>query len=347
MRSLECRRPFCRPCRRTAPTRTSTTEPICGAIPQDLYKQDWWYRTTFTAPAGHTTYMLEFPGINYRAEVWLNGHLIAGNTQIVGMHSAHELDVSRWVNQGASNALAVKITPERALQDIDGVELADSWYDWINWNYLGYQGPGKNPANGNSFVPDRNAGIWKPVYLKTSGAVVLGSSTVNSELPLPRTDSARLTIYSSLRNASAAAGARRSPGDDHPAGQARPPDRAAGHARRRGTARGQLHARQVRAADRPQSGPVVALYPRPAQPLRPAAGVPAVQPADRRQPSAVRHPLRSAIPRPGPAVPRTRQGRKFLSEGQRQGLPGPRRGVHARPAVRERLRTATPRSWAT
>jgi exo-1,4-beta-D-glucosaminidase len=174
-----------------------------GAVPQALYKQDWWYRTTFTAPAGHTTYMLEFPGINYRAEIWLNGHLVAGDNQIVGMHTAHELDVSRWVNQGASNALAVKITPERALQDVDGIELADSWYDWINWNYLGYQGPEKNPANGNSFVPDRNAGIWKPVYLKTSGAVVLGPSTVNSELPLPRTNSARLTIYSSLRNASA------------------------------------------------------------------------------------------------------------------------------------------------
>jgi len=174
-----------------------------AAIPQDLYKQDWWYRTTSTAPAGHTTYLLDFPGINYRAEIWLNGHLIAGNTQIVGMHTSHELDVSRWVNQGGANALAVKITPERALQDIDGVELADSWYDWINWNYIGYQGPGKNPANGNSFVPDRNAGIWKPVYLKVSGAVVLGPSTVNSELPLPRTDSARLTIYSSLHNTSA------------------------------------------------------------------------------------------------------------------------------------------------
>src|SRR6476660_1944075 len=158
-----------------------------AAIPQDLYKQDWWYRTTFTAPAGHTTYLLDFPGINYRAEIWLNGHLIAGNTQIVGMHTSHELDVSRWVNQGGANALAVKVAPERALQDIDGVELADSWYDWINWNYLGYQGPGKNPANGNSFVADRNAGIFKPVYLKTSGSVVLGLATVNSELPLPRT----------------------------------------------------------------------------------------------------------------------------------------------------------------
>src|SRR5690242_19047612 len=66
------------------------------AIPQDLYKQDWWYRTTFTAPAGHSTYQLEFPGINYRAEIWLNGHLIAGSNQIVGMHVSHELDVSRW-----------------------------------------------------------------------------------------------------------------------------------------------------------------------------------------------------------------------------------------------------------
>jgi exo-1,4-beta-D-glucosaminidase len=176
---------------------------LVDKVPQDLYKQDWWYRTSFTAPAGHTNYVLDFPGINYRAEIWLNGHLIAGVNQIVGMHTAHEVDVSQWVNQDASNTLAVKVTPERALQDINGVELADSWYDWINWNYLGYQGPGKNPANGNSFVPDRNAGIFKPVYLKVSGAVAIGPATVNSELPLPRTDSARLTIYTTLRNYSA------------------------------------------------------------------------------------------------------------------------------------------------
>jgi exo-1,4-beta-D-glucosaminidase len=36
-----------------------------------------------------------------------------------------------------------------------------------------------------------------------SGAVVLGSSTVTSELPLPRTNSAKLTIYSNLWNTSA------------------------------------------------------------------------------------------------------------------------------------------------
>jgi exo-1,4-beta-D-glucosaminidase len=172
-------------------------------VPQDLYQQDWWYRTTFTAPAGHTTYQLNFPGINYRAEIWLNGHLVAGADKVVGMYVDHELDVTPWIEPGQSNTLAVKVTPERAMQDVNGVELADSWFDWINWNYLGYQGPNKNPSNGNSFVADRNAGIWKPVYLRTSGAVAIGDTAVNSELPLPSTDTARLTIHSSLRNFSA------------------------------------------------------------------------------------------------------------------------------------------------
>ncbi|MGV1088332.1 MAG: glycoside hydrolase family 2 protein [Mycobacterium sp.] len=169
-------------------------------VPQDLYKQDWWYRTTFTAPADFRSYRLDFPGINYRADIWLNGHLVADNRQVVGMYTGHELDVTPWIAKGSPNTLAVKVTPERAIQDVDGVELADSWYDWINWRYLGYQGPGKNPANGNSFVPDRNAGIFKPVRLRAFGPVDIESSSVNTDLPLPDTDNARLTLYSSVHN---------------------------------------------------------------------------------------------------------------------------------------------------
>ena len=65
-----------------------TSAPICATtVPQDLYRQDWWYRTTFTAPAGHSNYTLQFPGINYRAEIWLNGQLLADSNRIVGMYS--------------------------------------------------------------------------------------------------------------------------------------------------------------------------------------------------------------------------------------------------------------------
>lgn len=171
-------------------------------VPQDLYKQDWWYRTTFEAPSEHAVYLLEFPGINYRAEIWLNGHLIADSKHVVGMYSAHELDATQWIKPGQSNTLAVKVTPERAIQDVNGVELADSWFDWLNWKYLGYHGARKENSHGISFVPDRNAGIWKPVYLKVSGEVTLSDLLVNTELPLPQISSAKLTVYAALRNTS-------------------------------------------------------------------------------------------------------------------------------------------------
>jgi exo-1,4-beta-D-glucosaminidase len=168
-------------------------------VPQDLYRQDWWYRTTFTAPAGMPAYTLEFPGINYRAEIWLNGHRIADNREVVGMYAAHEFDVTRRIRPGSPNGLAVKVTPERLIQDVDGVELADSWFDWINWKYVGYHGPKKNPGQGVSFVPDRNAGVWKPVYLRSTGGVSVSRALVNSDLSL--TDSAvRLTAYATLHN---------------------------------------------------------------------------------------------------------------------------------------------------
>jgi len=169
-------------------------------VPQDLYKQDWWYRTVFTAPAGFSAYALEFPGINYRAEIWINGHMVADNKQIVGMYAAHQLNVTQWIKPGAPNALAVRVTPEQLVQDVDGVELADSWFDWINWKYLGYKGKyTKEHQFDASFVPDRNAGIWKPVYLRTTGAVAIDNPAVNSEVSVAQA-TARLTVYANLRN---------------------------------------------------------------------------------------------------------------------------------------------------
>jgi exo-1,4-beta-D-glucosaminidase len=174
---------------------------LAEEVPQDLYKQDWWYRTTFKAPAGEC-YTLEFPGINYRAEIWLNGQKIADNKQIVGMYAGHELNVTPWIKRGARNVLAVKVTPERLIQDVDGVELADSWYDWINWKYIGFKGRKRvNTGAGVSFVPDRNAGVWKPVCLRVTGGVSVNHPLVNSDLSLAES-TARLTVLASLRNLS-------------------------------------------------------------------------------------------------------------------------------------------------
>ncbi len=110
-------------------------------VPQDLWKQDWWYRTSFWVPPGKYSFWIDFPGINYRAEIWLNGKLIASEKQAVGMYSDHNYEITKFIYPGTTNILAVKVTPERLIRDVNGVELADSWHDWINWNYLGYKGP--------------------------------------------------------------------------------------------------------------------------------------------------------------------------------------------------------------
>ena len=59
-------------------------EPLYGEnnrpdrIPESLSRATYWYRTEFTAPAAATSndrhVWLNFEGINYIAEVWVNGH---------------------------------------------------------------------------------------------------------------------------------------------------------------------------------------------------------------------------------------------------------------------------------
>lgn len=166
-------------------------------VPPDLWRQDWWYRTTFDAPEAEV-YSLIFSGINYRADVWLNGHLVADKNHVVGMYNSFEFIVSQLILPGKENVLAVKVTPERKLAGVDGVELADSWLDWINWKYLGYHDPARHIDI--SFVPDRNAGVWKKVFLSTTGKVLVRNPYVVTDLPLPATSPASLTVYCDLRN---------------------------------------------------------------------------------------------------------------------------------------------------
>ena len=168
------------------------------ATPGDLWKQDWWYRTTFTAPPGLEIYSLIFKGINYRADIWLNGHKVANRATVVGMYDEFELNVTEFIVPGGSNVLAVKVTPEQSLEGENGVELADSWLDWINWKYLGYHDPQKKLDI--PFVPDRNAGVWKRVFLSSTGAVTIRNPYVATDLPLPAANPAALTVYCDLSN---------------------------------------------------------------------------------------------------------------------------------------------------
>src|SRR5882757_7136044 len=77
------------------------------------WKKPYWYRTQFSVPLSDQGqhFQLIFKGINYRAEVWLNGRLIADSAKMVGMFEEFDLDVSSAVHAGEENALAVEIFP--------------------------------------------------------------------------------------------------------------------------------------------------------------------------------------------------------------------------------------------
>ncbi len=174
---------------------------LTKSVPSDLWKQEWWYRTTFEAPESEV-HSLIFNGINYRADVWLNGHLVADKHHVVGMYNSFEFIVSQYINYHGSNILAVKVTPPQKLPYINGVDLSDCWLDWINWKYIGHPDPElwQKRHIGLSFVPDRNAGVWKRVFLSSTGKVMVRNPYVVTDLPLPETSPAHLTVYCDLRN---------------------------------------------------------------------------------------------------------------------------------------------------
>ena len=75
------------------------------------FKDPYWFRTEFMIPKskqGKKTW-LNFDGINYRADVWLNGTKIADHNDIVGMFTRFKFDISDQVKKEGENVLAVKI----------------------------------------------------------------------------------------------------------------------------------------------------------------------------------------------------------------------------------------------
>ncbi len=146
--------------------------------PDSPYAVSWWYRKQFAAPASYSgkTVWLNFKGINYRANLWLNGKQIANSNDIAGAWRTYELNVSDALKAGTENVLAVQVFAPTEN------DLAITFVDW-------------NPA-----PPDKNMGLWREVYLTTSGPVAVRYPTVISKLNAPANDSARLTVTAQLKN---------------------------------------------------------------------------------------------------------------------------------------------------
>ena len=167
------------------------------AISDSFFTSDFWYRDEFTAPelaAGRHAW-LNFDGVNWKAEVYLNGQRVGF---IDGAFLRGRFDVTALIHPGAKNALAVRVlrnahpggTKDKEGPNLNGGALGrdnPTYHASIGWDWM-------------STIRGRNTGIWADVTLTQTGAVTIENPQVTSTLPLPDTSSADVTIAATLHN---------------------------------------------------------------------------------------------------------------------------------------------------
>lgn len=145
----------------------------------------WWFRKEFTLPEADKgkDVVLKLHGINYKANVWLNGILIADSNRIFNPYRIIELTVTKNIKPG-TNVLAIEIkrpmNPEKK-----GGDLAIDYADWIH------------------YPPDYNAGIINNIEIKTYDRVGIQYPLVTTNFDLPSLATAHLTVDALVTNYSA------------------------------------------------------------------------------------------------------------------------------------------------
>jgi exo-1,4-beta-D-glucosaminidase len=144
------------------------------AMPEDSpFRKPWWFRTAFTLADYHgKTVWLGLDGINFRANVWLNGKRIADARKVAGAWRLFALDVTSAVLVG-DNALAIEIFPP------EPGDLAITFVDW------------------NPLPPDKLMGIWRDVWIAATGPAAIRYPSVITHLT---PDAADLTIRAEIVN---------------------------------------------------------------------------------------------------------------------------------------------------
>ncbi|MGO9263133.1 MAG: glycoside hydrolase family 2 protein [Bryobacteraceae bacterium] len=148
--------------------------------PDSPFRHSWWYRASFQLDATYKgkTVWLGFDGINFRANVWLNGRQIADSSKMAGAWRLYQFDVTAAARPGEANVLAVEVFPPTPH------DLSITFVDW-------------NPQ-----PPDKNMGLWRDVWVAATGPVAIRFPTVTTKLAGSAAD---LTVRTELTNASGSA----------------------------------------------------------------------------------------------------------------------------------------------
>ncbi len=173
------------------------------AIPDSLCRTDWWYRISFNSPGKpiQQEAWLLLNGINYKADIWLNGKL-AG--KITGAFCRGNFNITSLLKKDVANILAIHIFPPPN----PGIPHEESPLagPGPNGGQLCLDGPTFISSEGWDWVPgirDRNIGIWQDVRIRYTNGVRILDPQVITDMPLPDTNRADITVSFDLENSTA------------------------------------------------------------------------------------------------------------------------------------------------
>lgn len=149
-------------------------------ISESFFKSDFWYRANVKVNAldnSRRTYLC-FDGINWKAEVWLNGKRIG---RIDGAFKRAKFDVTAMLRKG-DNRLEVKVLRN---EHFGAVKVKNSESTDINGGVLGADNPTFHAAIGWDWItslPGREVGIWNDVYIAHDRGVSVADPVVTTKL---------------------------------------------------------------------------------------------------------------------------------------------------------------------
>jgi hypothetical protein len=162
-------------------------------------RSDFWYRNTFriSPECKGRRLWLTFDGINWKAEVFLNGSRLG---PMDGAFLRHRFDITAAARCGDLNCVAVLIHRVAHPGSVKHKKLGEQYQ---NGGILGLDGPTFLPSIGWNWlptIPGRNIGIWNEVRFETSGDILLLDPWVTSEFPAGDASRAELCARTEVMN---------------------------------------------------------------------------------------------------------------------------------------------------
>ena len=162
-------------------------------ISDSYFKADFWYRGTFEASTASPRQFINFDGVNFQADIYLNGQPVGF---IGSAFDARSFDVTGILQEGVNN-LAVKVIHN---PNYGEPKVQNAYTPGPNGGVLGADNPTMHATIGWDWLPTvrgRNMGIYDKVYLTYKGDVSVEDPFIRWELPLP--DTTRATGFASAR----------------------------------------------------------------------------------------------------------------------------------------------------